>query len=44
MLPTLAVVPQRLVEEVRRRQHEDDAGDEAVEEIHAKLRERKPLR
>src|SRR6266545_3314797 len=32
------VVPQRLVEEVRRRQHEDDAGDEAVEEIHAKLR------
>jgi hypothetical protein len=38
------VVAQRLVKEVRRRRHEYDERDNAVEEIHAKLREMQPLR
>jgi hypothetical protein len=37
-------VAQRLVKKVRRGHHEDDPGEKAIEEIHANLRERKPLR
>ena len=32
--PDVLVVPQRLVKEVRRGQHEDDARQEAVKEVH----------
>jgi hypothetical protein len=38
------VVAQRLIEKVRRGQHEDDRGEKAIEEIHANLRGRKLLR
>ena len=40
----ILVVAQRLVEKVRRRRHEHDERDDAVEEIHGNLRETQPLR
>ena len=42
--PDVLVVAQRLIEKIGRGHHEDDRGEKAIEEIHANLRKRKPLR